>query len=409
MMAQDTTVSPPWGSLTKFLVALIGLGLLMVLLARFHAIVPLLVLSGIVAYLMLPFVRALHRRAHLSWPLATSLAFLVLVMALVTAITASGVALVQQLQTVFLAIQGWILRLPDELEKIGSQAFFVGPWRLDFSQLSPARAVEPLLASLQPALTQVGSLLTTIAAAAVEGFAGLAFVLAVAYFLTLDYRVLVSGWMSFSMPRFGEDIQRLKLGLARIWNAFLRGQLLIVLITGVLTWILMTVLGIQSALALGALGGLAKFVPIVGPVSAGAVAALVAFFQPGHVLALSPLAHAALVVACVFVMDQLIDYLLIPRIMGTSLNLHPVVVLVGAIVGASLAGVLGLLLAAPSMATLTLLARYAYRKLVDLSPWNPPIDAPPPPRPRLTERHAWLGGLERRLRSSSSRQPEPPS
>jgi predicted PurR-regulated permease PerM len=304
-----------------------------------------------------------------------------------------------------LAIQKWILQLPGEIELLGQQVFIVGPWRIDMSQFTPAQAAEQLLASLQPALTQVGGLLTTVAAAAVEGVAGFAFVLAVAYFLTLDYRVLVSGWRGLSIPKFEGDIRRLKFGIVRIWNSFLRGQLVIVGTTGVLTWILMTILGIQSALALGALGGLAKFVPILGPISAGAVAALVAFFQPAHPFALGPLAHAALVVACVFVMDQLIDYLLIPRVMGTSLNLHPVVILMGAIIGASLAGVLGLLLAAPSMATLTLLARYTYRKLVDQSPWQPPIDAPPPPRPSLGEKYPWLAELGKRVRSLAASRP----
>src|SRR3989304_7912980 len=66
--------------------------------------------------------------------------------------------------------------------------------------------------------------------------------------------------------------------------------------------------------------------------------------------------------------------------MGSSLNLHPVIIIVGAIVGASLGGVIGLLLSAPATATLLLLSRYAYRKLVDLSPWDPPIDAAPPAR-----------------------------
>jgi predicted PurR-regulated permease PerM len=127
--------------------------------------------------------------------------------------------------------------------------------------------------------------------------------------------------------------------------------------------------------------GIAKFVPILGPFSAGVVAALVALFQPGNWLGVSPLGHAVLVVAAVIVLDQSIDYLLLPRIMGSSLNLHPVIIIVGAIIGASLAGVIGLLLSAPAMATLLLLTRYTFRKLVDLSPWDPPIDAAPRYRP----------------------------
>jgi hypothetical protein len=76
----------------------------------------------------------------------------------------------------------------------------------------------------------------------------------------------------------------------------------------------------------------------------------------------------------VTVLDQLIDYLIVPRIMGASLNLHPVLILLGLFLFASLAGVLGLLLSAPMMASIILLGRYTYRKMFDLSPWDPPID-----------------------------------
>jgi predicted PurR-regulated permease PerM len=202
-------------------------------------------------------------------------------------------------------------------------------------------------------------------------------VLAVAYFLTLDYRRIQTAWQNFSIPGYEGDLDRLRRALNKIWDSFLRGQLLIVLITGVLTSVLMTALGVRFSIGLGVLGGLAKFVPIVGPVSAGAVAALVAIFQPENWFGLDPFTHAILIVACVIVLDQSIDYILLPRIMGTSLNLHPVVILVAAIVGASLAGVIGLLLSAPSTASLLLLTRYTFRKMVDLSPWDPPIDESP--------------------------------
>ncbi len=63
---------------------------------------------------------------------------------------------------------------------------------------------------------------------------------------------------------------------------------------------------------------------------------------------------ALIVVASTTLLDQLVDYLLVPRVLGSSLNLHPVMILIGAIVGASLAGVIGLLLSAPATATLLL-------------------------------------------------------
>ncbi len=58
-----------------------------------------------------------------------------------------------------------------------------------------------------------------------------------------------------------------------------------------------------------------------------------------------------------------------PRIMGQSLNLHPLVVLVAAMVGAHLYGVLGILLAAPLVATLRVLAEYTYYRLLDMPPF----------------------------------------
>jgi predicted PurR-regulated permease PerM len=146
--------------------------------------------------------------------------------------------------------------------------------------------------------------------------------------------------------------------------------------------------------------GFSKFVPILGPFTAGSVAALVALFQPSNWFGLTPLGHAIVVVVCVIILDQGIDYLLLPRIMGSSLNLHPVIIIIGAIVGASLAGVIGLLLSAPATATLLLLSRYVYRKLVDLSPWEPPIDAAPPPRP---VRWPWLRLARWRAKSQASR------
>jgi predicted PurR-regulated permease PerM len=62
--------------------------------------------------------------------------------------------------------------------------------------------------------------------------------------------------------------------------------------------------------------------------------------------------------------------ILLPRIIGRSLNLHPLVVLIGAIIGATAAGIFGILLAAPLLATGKLLLAYIYRKLLDEPPFE---------------------------------------
>jgi predicted PurR-regulated permease PerM len=376
-MASSGSESPRWSTSTKTLVALTGLVLLGGLVLRFHAIIPLLVLAGIVAYLILPVVRGLNRRARLSWVLATNLCFLSLAFLLAAASTATGLAVVQQLQALFFTVQQFLVGLPALIESVSHQTILVGPVEIDLSLFDLGRLAEQALASVQPVLGQVSGLLRSLATVAVETLARLLFVLAVAYFLTMDYERLRSAWTGLALPGYEQDLHRLRGALGHIWDAFFRGQLLIVAATGVVTGLLMAALGVRFSLGLGVLGGLAKFVPIVGPALAGGVAALVALFQPTNWFGLSPLAYAGLVIVSVSVLNQLIDIVLLPRIMGTSLNLHPAIILIGAIIGASLAGVIGLLLSAPTVATLLLLGRYTYRKMVDLSPWDPPIDAVP--------------------------------
>jgi predicted PurR-regulated permease PerM len=123
---------------------------------------------------------------------------------------------------------------------------------------------------------------------------------------------------------------------------------------------------------------------MVGPVVAGAIAALVAFFQGSNWWGLDPLVFTLVVIAFFIVVQQLENNLLVPRIMGNALSMHPVVILVAAVIGATVAGILGIMLSAPTMATLILLGRYVYRKAFDLPPWEPPIDGVPHPSSAAT-------------------------
>ena len=374
MSDSERTTSPRWPTGTKMVVGLTGVVLVAGLLIRFRAILPLLILAGLLAYLLVPLVNLLERRARLGRTAATSITFLLLVLVLMTLATAVGLAALEQLQALLQTLQSVVVSLPGRLAGLENLVLVVGPWQTDLGAFDLATLVQQALGIIQPALTQVSGLFTFAAARLLEGVAHAVFVLAIAYFAVLDSGRLRKRWSTLTIPRHEADVRRIQDALGRIWHAFLRGQLLIVLLTGLLTMILMTFLGVRYAVALGVLMGLAKLLPIVGPFSVGVVTGLVALLQPQHPLGLTPLGHAAVVIAGLILLDQAIDYFLLPRIMGGSLNLHPVVILIGAIIGASLLGIVGLLLSAPTMATAILLGRYALRKLFDLSPWDPPID-----------------------------------
>jgi predicted PurR-regulated permease PerM len=344
------------------------------LILRFSDVIPLVVVALILTFLVLPLIQIMVLRLRLPWALASNIAMLLLIAVIAGASTATGVVVVQQLQGLFLITQQFLFTLPDELARLSATTYALGPWTIDLSQFDLQLIGEQLLATIQPMLGEISGFITQLASGALESLAKLVFILAITYFLTFDYRRIRAAIMNIDIPGYSEDIRRLRRALVRIWQAFFRGQLVVVLLMGILTYLLMSILGVRYPIGLGVLGGIAKFVPIVGPTIAGLIAALVALFQPTNWLGLTPLVHALVVILGFSILDNAVYYLMVPRIFGTTLNLQPVVVLIGLVIGASLAGVLGLLLSAPAIASAILLGRYTYRKLFDLPPWDPPIE-----------------------------------
>jgi predicted PurR-regulated permease PerM len=171
--------------------------------------------------------------------------------------------------------------------------------------------------------------------------------------------------------------------LSRIWNAFLRGQIIIFLLAGLTYVVVLSILGLHYALAIALLAGLARFVPWVGNMVSWTTLALVAYFQPTNVFGMAPLYYAILAVGIALLVDQIFDNFVTPRVIAQALRVHPAAVLIAALIFAKLLGLLGVLVAAPILATVALVWRYVTRKMLDLDPWpegaGVPL-APPPSR-----------------------------
>jgi predicted PurR-regulated permease PerM len=139
----------------------------------------------------------------------------------------------------------------------------------------------------------------------------------------------------------------------------------------VIVSITMSILGVDYPFVLGLIAGLAEFVPWFGPFIAGAAAVIVAFFQPSNPWELSPLIFTLIVLIVFLIIQQIESAILAPKIIGVSLDLHPLIVFLAIIAGGILFGLVGILLAAPLVATIRLWMGYVYRKVVGL-------DTPPP-------------------------------
>jgi predicted PurR-regulated permease PerM len=240
------------------------------------------------------------------------------------------------------------------------------------AQFDLETASRQLLSIVQPLLGRMGSLISSFATSAAATLGWSFFVLLISYFLLADAGQFPGQLVHIEIPGYDYDVRRLGNELRKIWNAYLRGQLLVILLVMIAYSILLVILGMRFAVGIAIMAGLARFVPYVGPLSTAVVTFLVALFQGHNYFGLVPYQYAILVVVSSFILDQVFDNLISPRLLGEALGVHPAGVLIAAIIAANLIGIIGLVLAAPVLATLRLLSRYVTRKMFDLDPWPEP-------------------------------------
>ena len=123
---------------------------------------------------------------------------------------------------------------------------------------------------------------------------------------------------------------------------WLRGQLLLGLIMGTLTFIGLSIIGVPYALTLGVAAGILELLPIIGPVVAGLLAILVA-------LTVSPVT-AIFTAALAIVLQQLENAFVAPKVMQKAVGLPPAIIIVAVLIGGKLLGLAGALLAVPTAA-----------------------------------------------------------
>ncbi len=132
-------------------------------------------------------------------------------------------------------------------------------------------------------------------------------------------------------------------------GSWLRGHILLMTVVGILDGIALVSLGIPYALILAVWGGLTELVPYIGP-WLGIIPALIIAFT------ISPLT-ALLVLIIYFVIQQIESQFLAPKILGKAVGLSPVIVILSLLVGAKLMGILGMIIAVPAAAALSVIVQ----------------------------------------------------
>ena len=387
--------SPRWNATTKLVVAFTFVAIVAALLIRFHTIIGPLLLAFIFSYLLHPVAGFLSRSTRLSWRASVGIVFLLILVLLLGLLTLGGVGLVNQIQSLIALLQNSLDQLPTIIANVAAWGAGFG---LDLSHIDVSSISQQLLSFGQSLLSQMGSLISSLAGSAASFLGWMLFILLVSFFVLTESGGLRRDILKVDLPGYSEDWHRIGQELSRIWNAFLRGQIIIFGATVAIYFVVLSVLGVRYAIGLALAAGFARFVPYVGPAINWGILALVTFFNPAY--GMVPIWYTVMVFLVALFIDQIFDNLVSPRVMADALRVHPAAVLVAAIISASLLGILGVVIAAPMLATLQLFSQYTMRKMFDQNPWPPQEPRPPsPPRTSpLVRLQAWWNSIRRKPR-----------
>jgi predicted PurR-regulated permease PerM len=200
----------------------------------------------------------------------------------------------------------------------------------------------------------------------ISGVVSLVFLLLLSLQITIGGGVVRKGLVDILPSPFKDEINRLLDGIIFIWRSFLSGQVRLMFAMGFATWLLNVLLGTPQPLFLGILAGFLELIPNIGPIIAWIPAAIFALiFGSTRFVEMDPFVFALIVSAGYLLLSALENQLLVPRIMGSAVDLPPLVVLIGVIVGGSTLGIAGIFLAVPVMATGKEVFLYLYGKVLE--------------------------------------------
>ncbi len=253
--------------------------------------------------------------------------------------------------------------LPDFLSRLWGLVQPAAEWtqhRLGMNGMEDiGRAVKEHMTS---ALSVGGNVLGNLAQSG-QAFAGLLVTAALSvltsFFMLKDWPK-ISGFIEDLMPRRHiETIHTLWTEIDRRLAGFVRGQLTVCVVLGLLYAIALALAGLKYGVMIGILSGVLSIIPLVGSTVGLVVSVAVAWFQSGE------WGYVALI-AGIYLIGQVIEgNVITPRIMGKSVGLHPLWILFALMAGGAFAGIVGVFLAVPVAAVVSVLAGFAlklYRK-----------------------------------------------
>jgi predicted PurR-regulated permease PerM len=324
-----------WRVTTRAIMLIITLALLFALVAQLLELLIMLLLAIILAAAMSPIADRVADVARLRrWRWRPPRGLIVLLIYLTVALML-GLLLAAGLKLVVPELVDLVSQLPRLLGQVQSRLdSLVAQWPI-LGGLASAISVERIVALVRGAAGQIIQIISSLGGLVFNGF----MVLLMALYLTVDGRAMRDYLLVFTPPSRREQNRRVTSAIGQRLGSWVRGQALLCLCIGVLTWIALVLIGLPYAALLAIIAGLLEVIPNLGPVLAAVPIVLVGLLD-------SPATALIALVACCLI-QALENNLIVPRIMGGAVEIHPLVVVFVLLAGGSLLGITGAILSVP--------------------------------------------------------------
>jgi predicted PurR-regulated permease PerM len=360
MLALFRNMKLLWRILIVLLIIIAGLNVLQLVLAILQSISDIILLflgAWVIVFLLSPLV-ALLIRFKLPRGLATGIVYLAFTIVIVGLLILMIPVLSDQL-TKLSGHVGEALN-SDTLKNFKFyfierlQSFGVSPKDADslISQIS-SNLVGAIDGAIAYTLANAAGMISSVAWIMLETV----IMLFLSFYMMLDgERLLRKSTLLLPIP-WREPVGAIEENVTRIFGGFIRGQLLISLIYGLVTWITLFVIGVNDGFVYSLISALMMIIPFIGSYLAIVPPLLVTLIEsnPGNIIQ-----HTIIMFIILFVAQQIVFQGLAPRIMGQSIGLHPIVLIAALLVGAKIGGVWGAFFAAPFTALLIVFVRESY-------------------------------------------------
>jgi predicted PurR-regulated permease PerM len=194
------------------------------------------------------------------------------------------------------------------------------------------------------------------------------------HFFLSQWPNMRNGLISFAPPPYRPELHELYRRIRRVWMAYLRGQIVLMLIVGLVFTVAWTVIGIPGALVLGVIAGLLTLIPDVGPFLAAGLAVAVALLEGSTWIPLSNFWVAGITVLAYLVLIGMKNFFLRPIVMGRSVHMNEALVFIIIMIATILEGILGALLIVPLYASTVVVLGYVQRKILGQPPFDDGAD-----------------------------------